>query len=126
MTRFKSSNLTESISHAIRGLKLALSSQRNFVIEFFIGTLVVITSIIFKFSITDICILIIMTGIVLVSELINSVIEFTLDAVYKNNYSKLVEMAKDMSAGMVLLASGISIIIGVLIFGENLIKVINF
>ena len=122
MTRFKSSSVGESISHAIRGLKLALSSQRNFVIEFLFGILVLFCAIFLKFSITDICIVIVMIAIVLICELINSVIEFTLDAVYKNNYSKLVEMAKDISAGMVLLSAIISVIVGILIFAKNIIS----
>ncbi len=122
MTRFKSSSVGESISNAIRGLKLVLSSQRNFVIEFLFGILVLFCAIFLKFSITDICIVIVMIAIVLICELINSVIEFTLDAVYKNNYSKLVEMAKDISAGMVLLSAIISVIVGILIFAKNIIS----
>ena len=122
MTRFKSSSVGESISNAIRGLKLVLSSQRNFVIEFLFGILVLFCAIFLKFSITDICIVIVMIAIVLICELINSVIEFTLDAVYKNNYSKLVEMAKDISAGMVLLSAIISVMVGILIFAKNIIS----
>ena len=122
MTRFKSSSVKESISHALRGLKLALSSQRNFVIEFLFGILVLFCAIFLRFDITDICIVIVMIAIVLICELINSVIEFTLDAVYKNNYSKLVEMAKDISAGMVLLSAIISVVVGILIFAKNIIS----
>ena len=75
-----------------------------------------------KFSITDICIVIIMITIVLICELLNSAIEFTLDAVYKNNYSKLVEMAKDMSAGMVLLVAIMSVFVGIILYGSYVFK----
>ncbi len=122
MTKFKSSSIAESISNAIRGLKLAISSQRNFRIEVPIAFIVLISALILRFSITDICILILTIAMVLICELLNSVIEFTLDAVYKNNYSKLVEMAKDMSAGMVLLVAGISFLIGIILFGKYVIK----
>ena len=122
MTKFKSSSIWESFANAQRGLKLALRSQRNFVIEVFVAFIVLLISILFKFSYIEIAILIVMCALVLVCELINSVIEFTLDAVYKNNYSKLVEMAKDMSSGMVLLCSGFSIAVGVVIFGSHLFE----
>ena len=122
MTKFKSSSVKESINNAIHGLRLALSSQRNFVIEFLFAIIVLLLAMLLRFSITDICILLVMIAIVMISELINSVIEFTLDAVYKNNYSKLVEMAKDMSAGMVLLSAGISITVGILLFGSNILR----
>ena len=121
MTKFKSSSVAESIANAIRGLKLAISSQRNFRIEVFITILVILSSLLLRFTLTDTCILILMIALVLVCELLNSVIEFTLDAVYKNNYSKLVEMAKDMSAGMVLLIAIISVIVGIILFGKYLI-----
>ena len=125
MTKFKSSSVKESINNAIHGLRLALSSQRNFVIEFLFAIIVLLLAMLLRFSITDICILLVMIAIVMISELINSVIEFTLDAVYKNNYSKLVEMAKDMSAGMVLLSAGISIIVGILLFGSNILRLLG-
>ena len=124
MTKFKSSSVAESISNAIRGLKLAVSSQRNFVIEIFISVFVIAFSVLLRFSLTDICILLIMIALVLIRELLNSAIEFTLDAVYKNNYSKLVEMAKDMSAGMVLLAAFMSVIIGCILFGSYILKLV--
>ena len=122
MTKFKSDNVIQSISNAIRGLKLALSSQRNFRIELFVAVIVILVALFLKFSITDLCLLILMITLVLVCEIINSVIEFTLDAVYKNNYSKLVEMAKDMSAGMVLIVAIISCIFGILLFGKYIIN----
>ena len=122
MDKFKSSSVKESIYNAIRGLNLAVSSQRNFRIELLFSVIVIVSALLLKFSITDLCILIIMITIVLVCELLNSIIEFTLDAVYKNKYSRLVEMAKDMSAGMVLLTAVISVIIGILLFGSNIIK----
>ena len=56
MTKFKSSSVMESISNAIHGLKLAISSQRNFVIEVFVSMAVILGSLILRFSITDICI----------------------------------------------------------------------
>lgn len=124
MTKFKSSSVAESVANAIRGLKLAISSQRNFRIEVLIAFIVIIASFIFGFSHTDKCILIIMIALVLICELLNSVIEFTLDAVYKNSYSKLVEMAKDMSAGMVLFIAFTSLAVGVIMFGHYIIDYI--
>ena len=124
MTKFKSSSVWESISHAIHGLKLALHSQRNFVIEVIFSFFFFFLAFLLKFSITDICIVIIMITIVLICELLNSAIEFTLDAVYKNNYSKLVEMAKDMSAGMVLLVAIISVFVGIILYGSYVVKLL--
>jgi diacylglycerol kinase len=64
----------------------------------------------------EFCLLLFVIAMVLICELINSVIEFVLDATYRNKYSKLVEMSKDMSAGAVLIATILSIVIGSLLF----------
>ncbi len=118
MTKFKSANIIQSITNAVHGLKLAFFSQRNFAFEVIFSILVVLAALILKFSVSDLCIIFILIAIVLISELLNSVIEFALDAVYKNNYSKLVEMAKDIAAGMVLLSALISALTGTLLFGS--------
>ena len=124
MTKFKSSGFKDSVSNAIHGLKLAFFSQRNFVIEVIISIFVLALALLLKFSVTDFCLVILMITIVLVCELLNSIIEFTLDATYKNNYSRLVEMAKDMSAGMVLLVAIISVIFGSILYGSYILKLI--
>ena len=54
--------------------------------------------------------------------MINTAIEYTLDAVYKNKYSKIVGMAKDISAGAVFITTIISVFIGILVFSYNFIN----
>lgn len=124
MTKFKSSGIKESIANALHGLRLAFFSQRNFVIEVVIALAALVLAFFLKFSATDFCIVILMITLVLVCELLNSAIEFALDAVYKNNYSRLVEMAKDMSAGMVLLVAFSSAVLGCVLYGSYVFKLI--
>lgn len=116
MTKYKSKNIMASFSNAIHGLKLAFFSQRNFVIEVCVAIFVFFVALFLKFSCSDIALLILMIAVILLAELVNSVFEFTLDAVYKNKYSKQVQMAKDISAGMVLLISFLSILFGGFLF----------
>ena len=82
---------------------------------------VLILALLLRFNVTEFCILIFAIGFVMVSELFNSVIEFSLDAYYRNKYSTLVKMAKDMAAGGVLIATITSISIGVILFGNKLL-----
>ena len=124
MTKYKSDNVIQSLTNAMHGLRLAFFSQRNFVIEIVLAIIAVILGVILRFNLTDICIILVISSIVLICELLNSVIEFTLDAVYKNSYSRLVEMAKDISAGMVLLACMFSSIIGLLLFLKYILNIL--
>jgi diacylglycerol kinase len=57
-------------------------------------------------------------------EMMNSAIEYSLDAVFHNKYSKLVGMAKDISAGAVMLVSVFAVIIGILLFGSAILKLL--
>ena len=63
-----------------------------------------------------ICILLLTVAMVVSMEMINSAIEFSLDAVFHNRYSKLVGMAKDISAGAVMFVTIVAVVIGCLIF----------
>ena len=121
MSKYSHNDFFKSFATARKGIRLALKSQKNFRIHLFVAVLVLIFATLLKFNSIEFCILFFAIGFVMVSELFNSVIEFSLDAYYKNKYSSLVKMAKDMAAGGVLIATIISIIIGVILFGNKLI-----
>ena len=50
----------------------------------------------------------------------NSVIEFIMDAYYKNKWSKLAKLSKDIAAGAVLLSAVASATISLLIFATKI------
>ena len=73
------------------------------------------------FSVIEYCLLLFAIGFVIVAEMLNSAIEFALDSIYHNRYSKMVGMAKDISAGAVMFASFISLVVGLILFGKHLL-----
>ena len=105
-----------SFKFAFRGIMLALKSQRNFRIDLWVGTLTLLLAFYLKFSFIEIAILVLTVGFMLFAELINTVIEFVVDAYFGNKYSILAKMAKDTSAGAVLIVAVMSVIIGLLMF----------
>ena len=122
MSKFKSQNLFHTFKNAGRGVRLSVKSERNIKIHFFIAFLVILFAILLKMSVTRVCILVIAISNVMVAEFINTSLEFGLDAVFHNKYSKLVGMAKDIAAGAVIVASIFSAIIGTLLFGAEFLK----
>ena len=52
----------------------------------------------------------------------NSAIEFSLDAIFHNKYSKMVGMAKDIAAGAVMVVTISAVLIGVLLFAPEIIE----
>lgn len=116
MTKYKASNLLVSFQFAAKGLLIALKSQRNFKIDLIIGAIVLIAAAFLRFSFVEMAVLVLIIGFMLFAELINTVIEFVVDAYFGNKYSILAKMAKDISAGAVLISAIVSIIAGLLLF----------
>jgi len=116
MTKYKASNLLASFEFATKGLLIALKSQRNFRIDLIIGAIVLIVAVFLRFSFLEMAVLVLIIGFMLFAELINTVIEFIVDAYFGNKYSILAKMAKDISAGAVLISAIVSIIAGLLLF----------
>ncbi len=124
MTKFKSSGYLKSIEYANKGLRIAIKSQRNFRCHIVIAVLVLLAATFLNFDRIEMCIVIFAIGFVMAAELFNSVIEFALDALYRNKKNTLVGMAKDMSAGAVLIATFTSVIIGAILFLNHLYDLI--
>ena len=116
MSKYGGKNFFSSMNFAFRGLKLVVKSQKNFRRQVFSGIFILILAWLLKFSYIEYCILLLVISFILVCEMFNSVFEFTLDAYTRNKYSKLVEMAKDISAGSVLTATIFSSFIGFILF----------
>ena len=116
MTKYKTQNFSTTFKNARKGMRLTIKSERNIRIHMFIAVLVLITAYCLNFSITKFCILILTIAAVLSAEMFNSAIEFALDAVFHNKYSRMVGMAKDIAAGAVMVVSISAVMIGILLF----------
>lgn len=104
----------------MHGLALAVKSQKNFSRQLVIAAAVVIAAFMLNFNIVEFCIVLMLISMVLVCEMFNSVIEFTIDAVVKNRFSKLAAMAKDMAAGAVCIASLSACVVGGMLFANKI------
>ncbi len=120
MSKYTHNNFFKSFATARKGLSLAYKAQRNFRIHIIAAVIISALALLLRFDYVEFCLLFFAIGFVMVAELFNSVIEFALDAFYKNKYSRLVKMAKDMAAGGVLVATSISILIGLILFGNRI------
>jgi diacylglycerol kinase len=105
--------------YAIKGI-ISAFSHRNFLIEFCIGALVVISMFFFDYNYIEKAILFLIIFLVLAAEKINSAIEKTIDII-SPEHNKLAGEAKDLAAGAVLLLAICSIIIALLIILPKII-----
>lgn len=124
MSKYKSQGFKNTFKNARKGFRLVLKSERNLRIHLTVGSIVLAAAILLSFDTIKFCILLFAIALVIVSEMFNSAIEFSLDSYYHNRYSRMVGMAKDISAGAVMFSTIISIIIGCLLFGQTIIEII--
>lgn len=122
MTKYKQQGFSNTFRNARKGLKIVLKSEVNMRVHFFVAFMVLVLGLSMGLSHVRICILLLAIALVVLAEIMNSAIEFGLDAVFKNKYNRLVGMAKDISAGGVMFATVIAIVIGILIFIPALIN----
>ncbi|HZJ18143.1 MAG TPA: diacylglycerol kinase family protein [Patescibacteria group bacterium] len=110
-----------SFKYAIEGIGYALKYDQNLRIHFLIGFLVIISSIYFRVNPFEMGILGIMILLVISTEMINSAIEQMVDLI-TNEHRQEAKIAKDVSAGMVLITAIGSVIVGLLIFIPHIVK----
>ncbi|MBR3888921.1 diacylglycerol kinase family protein [bacterium] len=124
MSKFKSQSLKNTFKNARKGFRLVLKSEQNIRIHLVVASLVILAGVLLKFSSIQFCILLLAISSVISAEMLNSAIEFTLDSIYHNKYNRMVGMAKDISAGAVMLCTIISVTIGIILFGSAIFKLI--
>ena len=121
MTKYKSQGFNNTFRNARKGFNLAVRSEINIRIHVAIATLVIFLALYLKFSAVEFCILLFVIALVIVTEMLNTAIEFALDSIYHNKYSRMVGMAKDISAGAVMFSTFISVLVGLILFGNKII-----
>ena len=105
---------------ACRGLKLGIRGHSSFFVHFFFATLVAVAALVLHCDLLEWCVLLGCIGLVMTAELFNSAVE-TLFRGLDDATRDRVWPCLDIAAGAVLLASLVSAIIGVLIFGRHLL-----
>ena len=120
MNKFQSRNFAKSVTYALNGVRLAFKSQRNFRKHLVIAIFSLSLAFILKVTIAEFCIILFANTFVLVVEMINSVIEFVIDAYYKNKWAKLAKLSKDIAAGAVLLSACTSALISFIIYASKI------
>lgn len=104
-----------SFKYAWEGIKYSFSTQPNFKIHFFFATLVLILGAFLKLPIVEWLVVLLTISFVLAAEMINTALESMTDLIEKKQ-NQQAKIAKDVSAGMVLLSAISSVVVGLFIF----------
>ncbi|MEM9282324.1 MAG: diacylglycerol kinase family protein [Verrucomicrobiota bacterium] len=100
---------------AARGIKAVFKTEWNFRIHLSIFLIVVVLGFVFRIEPLEWIAVLLVSGIVLVAEVLNTAIEYLADAVHPEA-DRGVGRAKDAAAGGVMMASIASVAVGAIVF----------
>ena len=122
--RFSIVGRIKSFRYAIQGIILMIKSQHNAWLHATASVLVLIVSAFFRISPGEWCWMVIAIMAVWMAEALNTAFEFLAD-VASPEFHPLVEKAKDVAAGAVLISASGSVVIAMLILGPHFLRFIS-
>lgn len=116
--------LWKSFYYALCGIKNNVARERNLKIHIIVALIVILLGFLLKISTMEWMICLILFGLVISLELVNTAIEITVD-IYIHEFNEKAKLAKDTAAGAVLVAAIISMIIGNIIFLPKCLEIVK-
>ena len=111
------SKWVESFNKAVEGLLYVFKTQRNMKIHFMFIVLILALCLFLEVSLVDFLFLAFAVTFVLMAEMFNSALELMMDMI-SESYHPLVRVAKDVSAGAVLIGTLNALIVGYLVLAK--------
>jgi diacylglycerol kinase (ATP) len=115
----RSPSVLQSFNFAFEGIIHVLRTQRNMRIHFAIAVAVLIAALAVGVRRLELVALLLAISFVLIAEMVNTALEATID-VATTSFDPLAKLAKDISAGAVLIATVNAVAVGYLVFVERI------
>ncbi|WP_368646341.1 diacylglycerol kinase family protein [Alkalibacterium putridalgicola] len=119
---YKNRRYRDSFRYAYWGVKTAFREERNMRTHVLTGVIVLVVSLFLDLSRDEWLWLILVSYLVFVMELINTVIENVVDLVTEE-YHPIAKKVKDMAAAVVLVTASFAALIGVIILLPKLLQI---
>lgn len=108
-------NRLRSVLFALKGLKAVFLQEKNFQIQVVCAFVVAVLMFVFPLTSLERILLILVMCLVLLLELTNTALEYTLD-IFHPRVHPTVGIVKDIMAGAVLIGASAALVVGILIF----------
>lgn len=123
MRQAKKNPLYKSFGYAFEGIFTGIRKERNMKLHCLAMLCVICAGIYFHISALEWCICIVLFGLILSLELVNTAVEAVVDLVTEEK-KPLAKIAKDTAAGAVLIAAIMAAIAGCVIFVPKLLEIL--
>lgn len=114
--------IIDAFNAAIQGIIYTFKYERNMKIHYCVAALVLIISLFLKLDRLEMLILFFAISLVVICEMFNTAIEKAIDMV-TSEYHPLAKIAKDVAAGAVVIAALNSIVVGYILFYNDITDV---
>ncbi len=119
---FSFAKRAKSFVHATRGIWLYVKNTHNAWLHFTVFVIVILLGIYFKITGQEWEILILTSGLVFVTEAVNSAIEVDIDLT-SPEYHPYARDTKDIAAGAVLISAIFALVVGLFIFLPHIFQI---
>ncbi|MGM9849762.1 MAG: diacylglycerol kinase family protein [Bacilli bacterium] len=116
--------LVKSFKYAVEGIIYAFKYEQNIIVHTLVMILVILLGIVLKISMFEWLICLILFGLVIATEMINTSIEATVDLACDKK-DPLAKIAKDTASGAVLVFAITASVSGIIIFLPKIIDIIK-
>jgi len=117
-------SLWQSFQFALEGFVHVAATQRSFRLQLAAAGLTIIAGVCWHITPGEWASVLLATALVLALEMINTAIEAIIDMVTRD-YHPLAKIAKDVSAGAVLVAAGFAAAVGIIVFAPHVWTLIH-
>jgi diacylglycerol kinase (ATP) len=121
VSRRRGPSILESFNFALEGVIHVLRTQRNMRIHFATAAVVLIAAVAVGVERLELMALLLAISFVLIAEMINTALEAGID-VATTSFDPLAKLAKDISAGAVLIATVNAVAVGYLVFSDKFVN----
>ena len=121
MSARRAPSLVESFNYAFEGIIHVLRTQRNMRIHFVVAALVLVAALFSGVDKLELIALLLAIAFVLIAEMLNTAVEAAID-VATTSFDPMAKLAKDIAAGAVLIATGVAVAVGYLVFSGQVAR----
>jgi diacylglycerol kinase len=121
---FSFSARLKSVGYAFQGIVVFFKTQHNALIQVVAAIVVIILGFVLKVNTTEWCLLIFTIGLVFITEMLNTAIEFLTDLASPEIHP-LAKKVKDVAAGAVLIAAIAAAVIGGIILLPKIVVLLS-
>lgn len=119
----RSVSLLRSFGFALEGISYLIRTQRSAQIEIVIGAIVIAVAAWLGASALEWAVLVLATALVLALEALNTAIELIVTLASPERHP-LAKAAKDVGAAMVLIAAIAAVVVGVIVLGQRVARIL--